>query len=171
MKELLIVRHGPAVNTGEQGVRRDADRMLSEEGREKTRAAALGLKTLGVTPQSIATSPLVRARETAEIFAQVLGGTAPVVEQTLLAPGGSCRRLVKWINTQAHTPLMLVGHMPDVEELTGFLLTAEPSVAIRFRKAAVCSVAWDRGPLQAGAGQLQWLLPPKVLRTMARAES
>ena len=66
--KIFLVRHGIAVDLGEHGVKSDADRMLSTVGKRRVKDIALALKRLGAVPERIASSPLTRARETAEIF-------------------------------------------------------------------------------------------------------
>jgi phosphohistidine phosphatase len=66
---LYLVRHGIAEGVSGKGARVDAERALTEEGREKSRDVAEGLQALDVRPTRIGASPLKRARETAQIIA------------------------------------------------------------------------------------------------------
>ena len=69
--EIYVMRHGIAADLGEGGVLKDADRPLTLEGRAKLKQAALGLRELGLKFNVIFTSPLLRARQTAEVVAEV----------------------------------------------------------------------------------------------------
>jgi len=114
MKEVFIVRHGPAVNVGESGIRRDADRVLSEDGRKKTREAAEGLRSLECRPALIASSPLIRAIETADIFADVLQVRNDVLRLPAIGSPIKLEEALSWIRAQRELPVMLVGHMPGL---------------------------------------------------------
>ena len=162
---LYLVRHGIAVDVGEKGVRRDSERMLSNEGRVKTEQAARGLHTLQCAPDRVISSPLCRAVETAEIMAAVLcpGATAETCE--LLSPCSDLDELVFWLRSQASAAVMLVGHMPDLAELAALLLTAELSANILFKKASACCLSFP-GTVRSGSGALQWLLQPRQLRLL-----
>lgn len=69
---LYIVRHGIAVDRADPAATTDEERWLTDEGKAKTRLVALGLQALGVEIDAIFSSPLVRARQTAEVLAKVL---------------------------------------------------------------------------------------------------
>src|SRR5215469_4808978 len=86
--ELCLMRHGIAVmRTGIAGLD-DAKRPLTPDGRARMKAIARGLRAAGFVPSWIVTSPLVRAQQTAEIVAKVMG-EAPLELCDALAPGGS----------------------------------------------------------------------------------
>jgi phosphohistidine phosphatase SixA len=60
---------------------------------------------------------------------------------------------------------MLVGHMPDMAELAGWLVSPGREVNLVFKKAAVCLVSFPGRP-SAGSGELEWLLQPRLLRKL-----
>ena len=164
MKKLYIMRHGIALDIGEQGIRRDFDRPLSEEGRRKIIAAAQGLKALGHCPDVIGSSPLIRAWQTAECVQEVCACAAGLEECVFMAPGGSFTDLIGWVNAQpASARLMLVGHMPDVAWLTYACLDEKERQPLAFKKAAVACVVFD-GRACEGRGRLEWFHPPRLLR-------
>src|SRR5215470_13454393 len=70
--QLYLMRHGIAADLGEGGVIKDADRPLTMEGRAKMKQAATGLRELELKFNLVLTSPLLRARQTAEAVAEVL---------------------------------------------------------------------------------------------------
>jgi len=167
--ELIIVRHGIAQDRGAPGVRRDADRALTEEGIRRTREAARGLRVLGIRPGCIATSPLVRARETADILGEVLAPDVSVETCKELAGGGDLHKLVRWTAKRDAEQVMLVGHMPDVADLCALLLSRGRDLDMVFKKAAACCVTFSGAP-RAGGGRLAWLIQPRALRALADAE-
>lgn len=133
---------------------------------ERTREGAMGLRRLvkgRVT--AILTSPLTRATQTAEIAANVF--EAPRVDELpSLAPEGSYRRVLQVLREHdAGATVVLVGHEPDLGKLGGVMVFGAPS-PLRLRKAGACAVAFD-GPPESGAGVLEWLVPPRLLRRLA----
>ncbi len=165
---LYLVRHGIAVNLGENGVRFDADRMLSEEGLEKTRIVACGLKQLvGGEVQRIVSSPYCRARQTADIISDVFGKAMEVELADELAAGEDVHGQLRWLRKQKAVPTIAVGHMPDLALIASFLISGGDRASVEFKKAAVAGIVFPR-EFAVGAGCLQWLLPPLVLRRLAR---
>jgi phosphohistidine phosphatase len=165
-RSIYIVRHGAAVDIGEQGVSSDAEKHLSSAGTEKTEEAAKGLASLGVVPDLVATSPLVRAKQTAEIIARITGCKRKMEILEFLAPGGSIPKIVKCLRNRSAETLLLVGHMPDLAELGSFLLTGNIDMDMTFKKASVLHVSYE-DRLEAGTCRLEWLLQPRMLRKWA----
>ena len=85
---LYIVRHGIAVPHGTPGVAED-DRPLTKDGIKKTRQAAEGLRAIECFPEIILSSPLPRAKQTAEIVLDALGKPIPIMLIDALAPTGN----------------------------------------------------------------------------------
>ncbi|HKE11212.1 MAG TPA: histidine phosphatase family protein, partial [Myxococcota bacterium] len=84
--KVYVVRHGEAEE--HRPGRRDEERELTRQGKAEFEQVVAGLAALGVRLDAILTSPLIRARQTAEILARALPGPAPVASDAL-APGGS----------------------------------------------------------------------------------
>ena len=165
---LYLMRHGTAVNVGERGVRTDAHRMLSEEGVDKTRAVAHGLKRImGDELKRLVSSPLVRARETAEIVAGILGGGIGVETADELSGGADPLEVVAWLRRQPAVPTLLVGHMPDLGALASCLTSGAARTQIDFKKAGVARIVFEHH-VTAGHGALEWLLTPGQLRQLGR---
>ena len=166
---LYLVRHGPAVEFGEHGVTRDADRMLSQEGRKKTKEAALGLKRVpDLEVDRIVSSPLIRARETAEIIASVIAPGCAVETAREMEPGTPPDRVAHWLGGLLSGSTMLVGHMPDLSYLASRLVCPAGAVEIPFKKAAILCLSFANR-IASGGGQIEWLLQPGILRALARA--
>ena len=161
---LFLLRHGIAETTSKS--LRDFDRALTAEGRAELEQIARGLHRLKVRPDPILTSPLVRARQTAEAVAPVLGGTLEIVED--LSAGAAFedfqRLLRRYRGAQA---LMLVGHEPDFSQAAAALVGAAPG-ALVLKKAGLIRVDLDGAP-ELGRGRLRWLLTPRQLALIGRA--
>ena len=165
---LYVMRHGIALEIGEQGIVTDEDRPLSSEGRERTREIAEGLRALGLDIDLVATSPLPRAEQTARIAAERVGGSPKVVLCEHLRPGGRAADLILWLRKQSARSIVIVGHNPDLGTVISRLATGTERMSVNLKKAGVCCLSFD-GPLLEGAGVLEWLLPPGQLRKLGGA--
>jgi len=161
---LYIVRHGIAIDRTDPKAPPDPERPLTAKGVQKTRAAALGLKELGVKPDVLMTSPYVRAAQTAEIFAEALGfPTAKVRVTDALKSTANPADFVKEISHLKAKEVMCFGHAPQLDQLISQLVGAR-GVFTEVKKAGVASLE------HAGthsSWRLLWLLTPKVLRQLA----
>lgn len=165
--ELFLVRHGVA---GARGPAFPDDRLrpLTDEGTTRFRQAVRGLAAIDVTLDLVLTSPLVRARQTAELLVAGLPGHPRMDTLDALAPGGRLPVILEAIfqrSRQRQTKIALVGHEPDLGELAARLLGARGG--IQFKKGAVCCIELQ-GRLASGPGTLLWHFPPRVLRRLAR---
>jgi len=164
--EIYIMRHGIAEERGHGGPD-DAQRKLTREGREKTREIAKGLKRVGFAVDSIVTSPLVRAAETAVIVRDTLKLDAPLEPCDALCPGLSVQKLMKFLSERPeHKRVLLVGHEPDLGSLAAFLLGAGGETSLAFKKAGCCLIAVEQLPPRS-PGELVWWLAPRILRALA----
>ena len=155
--ELYFLRHGIAADVGPEGSG-DAGRPLTSKGIERVKEEARGLRRLDVRPDMLLASPLVRARQTAEIVRHALGLEARIVDA--LAPGCDIARLRELLGEyRSAERVMLVGHEPDFSELVGALSGGS---RIQLKKGGLARV--DLEAIEEGAGMLIWLLPPLALR-------
>ena len=139
----------------------DSLRPLTPEGQLRFRSVAKKLVKAGVTPEWIATSPLVRCRQTAQIFAEVIPGTPPIVPLDALAPGSDLAELLRWTWERNAEQVAWVGHAPDVEQLTAALVGGK-GASIRFGKGTCAAIRFDSSPA-VGLGTLYWLTTARVL--------
>src|SRR5438128_7093070 len=163
--EIYLIRHGLAEERGDSWPD-DAKRPLTEEGMSRMRKSARGLSRLGVTLDVVLTSPLVRARQTAEIVAAGVSPRPSLVNAESLAPDGSFAAVVADLEKHVRKGrIALVGHEPGIGELAARLIGSRH--AIEFKKGAVCRIDLDALPPTA-PGDLRWLLTPRVLRSLRR---
>src|SRR5687767_6164044 len=122
--DFYVFRHGLAEESGPDWPD-DEKRPLTAEGKQKTREVAAGLKVLSVMPDAIYTSPLVRARQTAEIVAKELGLLPRVRETANLAPGASAEALFAEVREMSPSAdaILVIGHEPDLGYLVSRLAT------------------------------------------------
>jgi phosphohistidine phosphatase len=163
--ELYLVRHGLAEERGDAWPD-DAKRPLTDEGASRMRKSVRGLARLGVTLDVVLTSPLVRAKQTAEIVAGGISPRPSLVTTDSLAPDGTFAAVVADLEKHARkTRIALVGHEPGIGELAARLIGSRH--AIEFKKGAVCRIDLEALP-PSGPGDLRWLLTPKIMRAIKK---
>jgi phosphohistidine phosphatase len=163
--DLLIVRHAIAFERDRNRWRDDSDRPLSPAGTRRARKAAAGLKQLTERPQRLLTSPLVRARQTAQILTDVAGWPAPE-EIAELSPGEPALAVLALLGKDRSQLTAVVGHQPGLGHLlAACLLGGGGSLPIEMKKNAVACVSFT-GPPRAGRAALAWLATPRMLRAL-----
>jgi len=163
--ELYFFRHGLAAERGDAWPD-DTKRPLTEEGMSRLRKAVRGLAHLGVSVEVVLSSPLVRARQTAEIVAGGLDPRPSLVNVDSLAPDGAYAAVVADLEKHARkTRIALVGHEPMMGELAARLIGSRHP--IEFKKGGVCRIDVEDLP-PAGPGDLRWMLTPKILRALKK---
>ncbi len=158
---LYIVRHAYAGEHGDPRYPNDEVRPLTDKGRKRFRQAVKKLAKRGFAPAIVATSPLVRCRQTADVIAERLDLVGRIVELDDLRPGSQLESLVRWTNDHNMDQMAWVGHAPDVQILAGALLGAREE-ALAFTKGAVAAINFE-GFVTPGQGTLAWLATPKSL--------
>lgn len=155
---LYIIRHAWAEDPG-PGID-DHSRRLTKKGRKRFAAVMKKLRKSGMQVDIVATSPLIRARETAEIVAASFDNAPPVEVVDALAPAANWPALVEWTTQQNAASVVWVGHMPCVGRLVG-LMIGDGAASIRMQKGAVASVRLDDGP--GHPGELEWLATDEIV--------
>ena len=154
--KVFFLRHGLAGERSEwKG--NDAARPLTNEGIEKIKGIAATLAALNLGLNAIVTSPLVRARQTAEIVAQKL--EVKLIEDARLAPGFNAEQLrAILLDHPGASAVMVVGHEPDFSDTISALIGGGRIVC---KKGGLALV--ELPDAQSRKGELVWLVPPKVL--------
>jgi phosphohistidine phosphatase len=161
--ELLIIRHAIAFERDRGRWPDDAARPLSPAGIRRSRKAASGLKELCKVPDRLLTSPLVRARETANILAEVAGWPRAEVAPEL-KPGQTVADVLTLLGKDRSKRVALVGHQPDLSALlTACLLKDNSALLIEMKKNAVACLSFS-GRVRVGSAALRWLATPRMLR-------
>lgn len=142
----------------------DESRPLTEEGIQRMKEAARGLAKMGLPAARVFSSPLKRARQTAEILVKELGlEKIEIIES--LSPGAPPPFLMKeMIDLKADGDLMLVGHEPDMGHLAAFFLGSGRPMP--FKKGAGMAIEFEGKPGQ-GKGGLLWYMPTKTMRHLS----
>jgi phosphohistidine phosphatase len=162
---LYLIRHAEAVALG-GAIIRDADRPLTERGIEDSRyvGKALGRLDPGIT--IVLTSPLRRARQTAENIAAALKGHVVPRATERLAPGFRAKALLEELRTVGDAPaVVMIGHQPDLSMAIGHLIDGQSHVSIAMPPGSVARIRMS-GASQSAEAHLQWLLTPELLRSV-----
>lgn len=156
--KLYLLRHGIAYERDEWHGTNDELRPLTDKGIEAMQAEAKYLKSLKIEIDSMITSPLVRAHQTAKIVADALG--LKLDESPLLKPGFDIDALAKLLKQYAASKqIMVVGHQPDFSNVVRSLIGGGGSIEIR--KGGLVRV--DLAQSDPPRGELVWLLTPSLL--------
>jgi phosphohistidine phosphatase len=164
MKELYLLRHGPALPRGARGIKSDAARPLSPEGRRKVRRIAGALRQQGLVFDLLLSSPFARARETAEIVAGELDLEDRLQFTDRLAARGDTGALIEEL---AKLPsrlesVLLVGHEPDLSRLVSLLVAGHLRLGLTLKKGGLCKVEVRRLRPDRDC-TLELLLTPRLL--------
>ena len=157
--ELYLVRHAIAA---ERGTAWPDDRLrpLTRHGIERFTQVVRGLTKLDIKVEVVYTSPLTRARQTAELLAEGLAEPPLLKVMRALEPGAAPEDVVAALRTRSRR-VALVGHEPDLGRLAAFLIGA--STPLAFKKGGVCRIDLTV-PVRKGHGSLVWFAPPRFLR-------
>ncbi len=158
---LYIVRHAWAEDRDAEKYPNDDVRPLTGEGKKRFGKVVERLVDGGFRPTLVATSPLIRCRQTADILVKHLPDKVKLVELDALRPGSDVNALVEWTAAQPDEAIAWVGHAPDVGDLAASLV-GDATAAIRFAKGAVAAIQFE-GPPAGEKGELTWLATAKLL--------
>ena len=157
--EIYILRHGIAEDR--KAGASDADRALTDAGRERLRAVLERARAAGVKPSLILTSPYKRALQTAQIAGQALGCNK-IVESEVLVPESSPKAVWDALGARRKEEALLVaGHEPLLSMTAAYLLGV-PALQIDLKKAALLRIDLESfsGPPR---GILKWMLTPRLV--------
>lgn len=162
--ELYLIRHGVAAERGEE-FPDDSKRPLTNAGISRLRKEAKALDALGVAFDHIIASPLVRTKQTADIFAESLKSKPSMSQSDALAPAGTTTAVVQELAKHMRKGrIALVGHEPNIGELAARLIGAR--MPLEFKKGGICRIDFEVFPPK-GIGQLRWFVTPRMLREIA----
>jgi phosphohistidine phosphatase len=164
--ELYILRHGEAGKRIPSGSK-DAERPLTVTGLKEVEDVARGLARLGVRFDFVATSPLNRARQTADAVAKVLKVKKGNVEEWgELKPEGKRAELYRKLSQfKPESSVLVVGHEPYLSNMIGEIIGGAGGIVLKKAGLAKITVASFQPRIK---GELRWLLTPKHLKKIAR---
>jgi phosphohistidine phosphatase len=155
--QIYLLRHGIAEDA--KPGHPDAERALTNEGRDKLRRVLKRARTADLSPSLILSSPYRRALETAAAAAEVLAYKGEIVRTHALVPESS--PFDAWEEIRTHKDeraVLLASHEPLMSSMAAFLLDS-PALTVDMKKAALVRIDCERfGPKAAGV--LKWMLTP-----------
>jgi phosphohistidine phosphatase len=152
--KVYLVRHGDAVSSGV-----DPKRPLSEQGRAEIKKVASFIKPLKISVEHIWHSGKLRAAQTAEIIAESVAVTKDCSSHNNLGPNDDVTIIANEFEAY-NVDIMLVGHLPFIENLASLLVTGGQFVNI---------VSFDAGSIvclnrsDPRQWQIEWMITPEIL--------
>jgi len=163
---LYLMRHGLAEEPTPNGD--DGARRLTPAGVDKIRKAAGGLRSAGFAIEMILSSPIMRARETAELVAREFERLKPRIVPELTtgaSPAGALEALAK---LQLPESVMAIGHEPTLSRLASLMLSgSSESIDLKLKPGGVIALEFgDR--IGKGAAKLRWMMTQRQLRLLRK---
>jgi phosphohistidine phosphatase len=162
--DLFILRHGKAGQSSSGPD--DRERALTGQGKRELRKTGKWMQKKKFRFGVIATSPLVRAYETADSIARSLGQKEQVTVWEELGPGGDpdtiCYHCAQFGDDDA---ILLVGHEPLLSEVISRIISGDTTASLVLAKGGLAKIrnySFDQRP----SGDLQWLLTPRQMMEM-----
>lgn len=152
---LILLRHGKAEDTNPGG---DRARELVAKGRQQAHRAAKLLKHAEILPEIVLTSPLVRARQTADEFCETAGIPYPLIQGWLACGMNPESALQELAGFPEFKRIAIVGHEPDLSGLIEWILGVSGGIVMMKKGAIACL----RLNPPARHGTLEFLIPPKL---------
>ena len=146
--------------------KKDEKRALDKEGIEQCGYVGRALAALDTQVDTIISSPLKRATQTAALVGNEMGYEGKLQIETVLRPEGTFADFRKMLDKYSRQEaVMVVGHNPNLSEFLGRVVSGTGCEAsLDLRKGAVARV-----DVRRNFGSLQWCLTPKVLRSLYTA--
>jgi len=161
---LFLLRHGDAITQAAD----DASRPLSALGENQASVAGRTLARLNMMPDVVLSSPLLRARRTAELAMQELG-LKDLQTTEYLTPTTDPRQLIAELNERSATSVLLVGHMPSLQTCASLIVSGTRDAGLRVMTGTLIGV--ETPPrIEYGSGVLQWLFSYEQMKAMLRED-
>lgn len=160
--DLYVIRHGLAGESGSYP--NDDERPLTDEGKQKTRQVANRLAELELKFDLIQTSPLVRARQTADILLDV--GLAKQLTESAYLADGNLDGWLSWLQTWepgSRRQLAIVGHEPSLSRWAETLAFGKSNGAFELKKAGIIGLSLPDQMNPVGRSIVFWLTPPQFM--------
>ena len=144
----------------------DDMRPLTPAGQREMREVTRAVHELVPEIDTLATSPLVRAVQTAEILGGAYGRKPVAVEW--LRPEAPYEEFAQWARGHREKKMVvIVGHEPHLSGLVSWLIAGGKRTVLELKKAGACLLEVEGKP-GAGSGTLIWSMGPKHLRVLGK---
>jgi phosphohistidine phosphatase len=155
---LYFLRHGIASSDAHL---HDTERPLTDAGIHQARLVGSFLRRANISIDTILSSPLLRAQQTASLVQSQIGAPVAVTSE-FLVNGTDQRQLLKDLAGRTGSSILLVGHMPHLSETISLLIAERSTIDIEMKPCSIALVDIP-APLRVGTGTLQWLIPVAAL--------
>ncbi len=166
---LYVLRHASA------GTRRanpvlDLRRPLDKQGNKDCLLLGNTLSSMKISFDLVVSSPLKRSLQTASLVGTETGYEQKILLSDALAPAATFQQFQRLLaECTGYESLLVVGHSPNLVQFLGLLMQpaavgedcSKRPAAVRLRKGAIARLSLERG-----AATLQWMLDPRVVRTL-----
>jgi len=152
---LYLIRHAWAAERDNERYPNDDLRPLTSDGKKRFAKMLDRLSDVKIRPTWIATSPLVRCRQTADILAKSLSKPVEIIELVSLRPESDLGEVLAWTAQHKDEEIAWVCHAPAVSDFAAALI-GDGSAAIRFSKGSIAAIRFDQA-VERNAGELAWL--------------
>lgn len=159
---IVLLRHGIAEERTEE--KKDEDRSLTAEGHARMKQIALGLERVLPKVQAVYSSPLLRAMQTALWVSKAYRARVEVTSVDALAPEATAKAFRAFVAKIEAPRAVLVGHEPSLTHNLRALLGLDANDAIELKKGGCYGIRIG----EDGRAVLEWMLPPRILRKLAR---
>jgi len=157
---IYLIRHGDAETIATS--KSDFDRQLIPAGRELVKKSAQGWKKIISNFDVIASSPLTRAIQTAEIIAEVFEYKEKVLIDKRLTSGCTPEDIIDFIYSVNGNEIAIVGHQPDLSHCVSAFVSAN-GMFLEFGKGDIAKINFP-GRLREGNGTLKFLIPSDLFK-------
>lgn len=159
------MRHGLAEDREEFAKKNSEDhlRPLTEKGQKRTQKVARQLQEWIKEVDVIVSSPLTRARQTADIVSQFFTGTK-IIEAPELVPSASPQAFKRWLKSHGDdfNKILIVGHEPHLSHLASYLMANQTESFLELKKSGALSLKFEGFKnISPGTAKLSWLLQPR----------
>jgi phosphohistidine phosphatase len=157
---LYLIRHADAEPISP--TKSDHKRELTPKGKESIRKAAEGWKKTIKSLDIIASSPLIRAVQTAEIVASVFNYKAKIITDKKITSGCKLEDLIDFIRSFDEGNVAVVGHEPDISRHLSALVSSS-GMYTEFKKSSIAKIKFE-GKVRASGGTLEFLIPSELFK-------
>ena len=157
--KLYFLRHADAIDGAD-----DDARPLSPSGKKQAREVGRFLKRAGIEFDRVYSSPLVRAKQTAEIVLDICGSTKLELASALLNETSQAK-FDEWLQDVPDAEhVCLVGHAPSLPQRLRQLLGLTASEAFKLPKAGLACLETEN----RCTATLKFFVTPKLLAVRDR---
>lgn len=153
---VILLRHGIAEDKGSED---DFDRKLTAAGAKKMKRVARALERIFPDADTIYSSPLVRAVQTAERVAKAYGSGLKINETDALRPEAEVAQFREMLAQAGGENIICVGHEPNLSHIMLEVTAMAPAGQVSLKKGGFYGVRFYAN----GDARLEWMIAPRIV--------